>query len=705
MLKKSAILTLALLSAAGLSLAEATSARTPQAPRAYVPAPATDGAAKGAIYVDDMDGANDTTGLRARGYQFYYRGTGPQGTTFWFQGNETVFPAYNGPANGYVGANYNAVTGANNIDNWLVLPAIPGGIRQGDSLYFYSRSPDGGSWPDSIRVMYSASDTLPEGNWVELGRFKVTTAGSWELKGFEAPITAAKGRFAIRYCVINGGPTGANSNYIGIDAISIVTHQDSLEIIGASTNTWSGAPRIRGNFFLCDVNTIVKEYRWYLNPADTANVWFTIYEGDSAGGTYNRIFSRMVRTPDTVAGWYTTGPMDARMEAGKYYFYAMIWDASVPVAYFRSGVGANPYPYPYSFGDLVGLCGYSWTSSTTVTPPQDTLEVAATAFSGNMAYYQALVTVPDLGGKILVFEETPGDTAHYYLQAANNLGFTTCLVTSQAAFVDSLYNGTPWKMALVNQFSYTPIAGFFDTLNHFIGNGGRMIFFTYAYGYAGSLYNSLGASYIAGLTTPVNVHANDPTDVLFTSPNEVSTIYWKNDIYFTNCIRLAPVNGGVAAAYLEGYPGEAGLIVNGAQTAIINGFESVNYTGDDDGDGKLDMVELIENEITWLLDPVPVGVEGGPSAPLGDRVLWLGANRPNPFRTGTTIEFALPKAGKASLKVYNVLGQAVATLVEGNLPAGPHRASWNAKGVANGIYLYRLEANGQRLTRKLAVIK
>jgi hypothetical protein len=216
----------------------------------------------------------------------------------------------------------------------------------------------------------------------------------------------------------------------------------------------------------------------------------------------------------------------------------------------------------------------------------------------------------------------------------------------------------------------------------------------------------MGASYIGDLTTPVNVHANNPADALFTTPNQISSLYWTDDNYGSiDCTRMSPSSGGVAVAYFEGYPGEAALMTNASQTALFNGFEAICYNGDDDGDGKLDMVELIENEITWLLDPVPVGVEGGPSAPLGDRVLWLGANRPNPFRTSTSIEFALPKAGKASLKVYNVLGQQVATLVDGNLPAGPHRASWSAKGVANGIYLYRLEANGQQITRKLAVIR
>jgi len=703
-LRKSAILAMTILVTAGLCLADNMSARTPQTPQAYVPAPAVDGSAKGNIYVDNMDGANDTTGLRDRGYLLYYRGTGPQGTTFWFQGNSTVFPAYNGPVTGYVAANFNAVTGANNIDNWLVLPAIPGGVRQGDSLYFYSRAPTSSSFPDSIRVMYSVSDTVPEGNWIELGRFKAAIDGNWELRGFEAPITAAKGRFAIRYCVINGGPSGANSNYIGIDAISVVTHRDNEETFGSTSTQYGPLSRVRGNIFRCDVNTILKEHRFYLNPTASDTMAFMVYESVSdSEGTYNLVDSVTTLSSGTGAGWYSSGLRNVRLKAGKFYVILSQWKAT---ANYWAETNSIPFPIPASFGALIGQSGFSGSVPYSY-PPAASVTIPATSFNSPVAYYQALVTVPDLGGKILVFEETPGDTAHYYLQAANNLGFETALTTNWASFIDSLYNGTPWSMVLANDFSDGPTAGKLDSLNLYLTGGGKMIFYTYAFSYYSShpFFASLGASFIGDLTTPVNVHANDPADVLFTTPNEVSTIYWKNDIWYVNCTRLAPVNGGVAAAYLEGYPGEAALIVNGTQTAIFNGFESTNYTGDDDGDGKLDMVELIENEITWLLDPVPVGVEGGPSAQLGDRVLWLGANRPNPFRTSTSIEFALPKAGKASLKVYNVLGQQVATLVEGNLPAGPHRASWSAKGVANGIYLYRLEANGRQITRKLAVIK
>ncbi len=183
------------------------------------------------IYIDNFDGANDTISLKARGYKVWYRGSGPQGLApTWFQGDSAIFHSFNGQGNGYVAANYNVVTGTNNIDSWLVFPRVSGGISAGDSLYFYSRSDSANSFPDSIRVMYSASDSVPEGGWTELGRFLVNISGSWQLKGFRSPSSSANGRFAIRYCVVNGGPTGQNSNYIGIDAASIVRNPTGISV-------------------------------------------------------------------------------------------------------------------------------------------------------------------------------------------------------------------------------------------------------------------------------------------------------------------------------------------------------------------------------------------------------------------------------------------------------------------------------------------
>ena len=72
----------------------------------------------------------------------------------------------------------------------------------------------------------------------------------------------------------------------------------------------------------------------------------------------------------------------------------------------------------------------------------------------------------------------------------------------------------------------------------------------------------------------------------------------------------------------------------------------------------------------------------------------LDQNYPNPFNPSTTINFRLAVDSKVSLKVFDVLGQEVATLLNGNIVAGSHTVNFNASGVNSGVYLYKIEATG-----------
>jgi len=257
------------------------------------------------IYTDNFDAANDTNALKARGYKVWYRGTGPQGlTATWFTPTAPPpFNAFNGPTTGYVAANYNAVTGTNNIDSWLVLPRLTGGLQAGDSLYYYSRSPTGSVYPDSVRVMYSANDSVPEGTWTELGRYKVTIAGSWELKGFRAPTTSVNGRFAIRYCVVGGGPSGLNSDFIGIDAMTIVRTATACNYTWA--NQTSGTAVI-----LYSVKTVNDLVAWAVGATGvvrkTTNGGTTWADGDPGNGITADIYN--VEAIDANTAWCTTSP-------------------------------------------------------------------------------------------------------------------------------------------------------------------------------------------------------------------------------------------------------------------------------------------------------------------------------------------------------------------------------------------------------------
>lgn len=79
----------------------------------------------------------------------------------------------------------------------------------------------------------------------------------------------------------------------------------------------------------------------------------------------------------------------------------------------------------------------------------------------------------------------------------------------------------------------------------------------------------------------------------------------------------------------------------------------------------------------------------------------LCANYPNPFNPSTMIVFYLPRNEYIKLKVYDIAGREIETLVKGEVPAGEHRLQWSAEGLASGIYLCTLEANGFRETIKM----
>jgi len=85
--------------------------------------------------------------------------------------------------------------------------------------------------------------------------------------------------------------------------------------------------------------------------------------------------------------------------------------------------------------------------------------------------------------------------------------------------------------------------------------------------------------------------------------------------------------------------------------------------------------------------------------------LTLAANYPNPFNPTTNIQFALPAPGDATLTVYNMLGNPIATLVDGNLPAGTHTVQFNASDLPSGVYYYSLASNGETRTNIMLLIK
>jgi hypothetical protein len=83
----------------------------------------------------------------------------------------------------------------------------------------------------------------------------------------------------------------------------------------------------------------------------------------------------------------------------------------------------------------------------------------------------------------------------------------------------------------------------------------------------------------------------------------------------------------------------------------------------------------------------------------------LSQNYPNPFNPSTKINFSIPKSGLVSLKVYDILGKEVATLVNTNFNAGTHTIEFNASNLSSGTYFYRIQAGNFTEVKKMLLLK
>ena len=84
---------------------------------------------------------------------------------------------------------------------------------------------------------------------------------------------------------------------------------------------------------------------------------------------------------------------------------------------------------------------------------------------------------------------------------------------------------------------------------------------------------------------------------------------------------------------------------------------------------------------------------------------YLSQNYPNPFNPVTTIKYSLPQTGYTTLKIYNSVGEEMATLVNNVKETGTHEVKFDASFLSSGVYYYRLESENFSKTKKMILIK
>ncbi len=143
---------------------------------------------------------------------------------------------------------------------------------------------------------------------------------------------------------------------------------------------------------------------------------------------------------------------------------------------------------------------------------------------------------------------------------------------------------------------------------------------------------------------------------------------------------------------------------------LSSGFDAVTYRG------AFDPTKAMSQQWTagWTnFDPQytnyatsnPTSVEELPVAGYVPSKFALEQNYPNPFNPTTTIRFSLPAREFVTLRIYNVIGQDVATLISGEMPAGLFETPFDARGLASGIYIYRLSTPSMSQTMKMVLVQ
>jgi hypothetical protein len=98
-------------------------------------------------------------------------------------------------------------------------------------------------------------------------------------------------------------------------------------------------------------------------------------------------------------------------------------------------------------------------------------------------------------------------------------------------------------------------------------------------------------------------------------------------------------------------------------------------------------------------------VDAGDKTDAIPATIALFSNYPNPFNSSTEIIFSVPSPMPVKLDIFNLMGQKVATLVDGHSDAGRHSVNWNASSLSSGIYFYKLTAGDKIITKRMTLLK
>ena len=141
---------------------------------------------------------------------------------------------------------------------------------------------------------------------------------------------------------------------------------------------------------------------------------------------------------------------------------------------------------------------------------------------------------------------------------------------------------------------------------------------------------------------------------------------------------------------------------NGYKTVFLSFMPEANCEIDENGwwAPSADFQSLLGGVFDWFEI-----TDASPQPELSPYTYSLNQNYPNPFNPTTSISFSLENSSEVSLKIFNMMGQEVATILNGNLNSGPHSLTFDASNLSSGLYYYQIDAGDFQATKQMVLVK
>ncbi|MDD2262647.1 MAG: leucine-rich repeat domain-containing protein, partial [Clostridia bacterium] len=365
-----------------------------------------------------------------------------------------------------------------------------------------------------------------------------------------------------------------NSSSTALYQVYLGTSSDDLTYIGEGT--W--------------VNGTTYSYATNLEPI--TEYWWRVKAIDGATQIWSGMWS------------FTTGDLiqnpQIQLTPSAFYETLDVGESSVQYLSIENTGDAN---LEYSIG-----IDYSYRTEETLYPNLDSGSIS------NMQRNGGVDPNPRLGKKITQYPDREGETFNvlvmeeiaehaYYSLALNNLGIPHTFVNNWNLLQQEMDSTQSWDLIVVNSYHNSPTQQLLDDLAAFVAAGGQLIFADWAIGelYTHALLQDLGIGFISSYTQPKPFTAALASHPIFNTPNQIQELLVTNDQANIDGQVVSVLPGATALAEFSVDPYSSAIVLGANGSSIFNAFQADNFKGDHDEDGKLDILELLENQIVYLL--------------------------------------------------------------------------------------------------------